>query len=59
MSNILPFERAFDATEMTVGEIRQTARTKGWPGVHIEMDNFLATGVLLVTRLTRREAFNE
>lgn len=59
MSNVLPFERAFVATDMTIDEIREKAREKGWPGVHIDMDGYLATGVLMVKRLTRKVAYNE
>jgi len=59
MSNILPFERAFIATDMTVDEIRQTARAKSWPGIHICSEQWLATGILVVERLTRKKAYNE
>jgi len=59
MSNVIPFERAFIATDLTVDEVRERVREKGWPGCHIDIDEFKKTGVMVVKRLTRKEAFNE
>ena len=59
MSNVIPFDVVFVATDMTVHEVRETARERGWPGVHIDMDKYMTTGVLTVKRLTCKVAYNE
>lgn len=58
MSNVIKFERMFVATDMTVTEIREKARGMGWPGIHICSEKWLATGILVVERLTRKDAYN-
>ena len=58
MSNVLPFDVTFVATDMSINEVREIAREKGWPGVHIDMNGYRLTGVLVVKRLTRKVAYN-
>ena len=63
MSNIIPFERAFDATDMTVDESREQTRTKDsdmkFFATAAKYDNTMLTKAMMVLRLTRQAAYNE
>ena len=59
MSNVIPFDVEFDGTDMSVDQVREKARSKGWPGVHIDMDGLLATGTLMIRRLTRSAVYGD
>ncbi len=59
VNNIIPLDREFIATDMTLNEIREKARGMGWPGIHICSEKWLATGILVVERLTRKKAYDE
>lgn len=59
MSNVIPFDVTFDATDMTHNELREKVREKGWPGCHLDIAGWRRTGILLVKRLTCKVAYNE
>lgn len=59
MSNVLPFDVTFIGTDMSHSEVRETIREKGWPGGHLDMDGWRDTGVQVITRLTKKDAYNE
>ena len=47
-------EISFDATNMTIDEIREEARNRNWRGLRINTEKFARTGVLTVLRLNNR-----
>ena len=59
MGAVIPFAVEFDATDMSIDAIREEARERGWPGIHIDIDDFKKTGKLIVRRLSRKEAYCE
>lgn len=52
MSNILPFDDRFDATDLTIEQIRMAVRHRGWSGMQIDGDQWFRTGRLIVYRLS-------
>ena len=58
-AKIIAFDRAFDATNMTIEEIRAEARSRGWPGIRIDAVKFNEGGVLIVERMSKRRADGE
>ena len=51
-AEIIAFDSAFDGSHMTIEEVRQEARNRGWAGIQIDVPEFNATGVLMVRRLS-------
>lgn len=57
MDNVIPFDVEFDGTDMTVSEIQEKARSKGWPGLHIDMSKWHDGGPLPIKRMTEAAAY--
>lgn len=58
-AKIIPFDREFDGTDMTIEQIRAEARERGWPGIRIDAVRFNTGGKLIVERMPRRVAYGE
>ena len=56
---ILKFKREFDATNMTIEQIKAKARELGWPGLRIDANRFHETGVVMVSRMSRKAAYGD
>ena len=59
IAEIIALDRTFDATSMTIEEIRREARERGWPGLRIDAEEFNKTGKLIVERMSRKAAYAE
>jgi len=51
---LLKFDHQFDGTHMSPQQIMAKARQKGWPGIRIDANEFMQTGVLVIRRLPKR-----
>ena len=47
-------EISFDATNMTINEIREEARNRNWRGIRIDTEKFVRTGILTALRLKKQ-----
>ena len=58
-AKIIAFDRAFDGSGMTIEQIRQEARKRGWPGIRIDAVKFIETDKLIVERMSQKRADGE
>lgn len=62
-AQILPFDTRFIAVDekqdinMTIEQIRERCRQMGWPGMRIDWPEFDRTGILVIYRMTKKDAY--
>jgi len=57
MAEILEFSGSFDATDLTIKQIRQKCRDMNWPGFRINAEGFMNTDRLIVERMSKKRAY--